>query len=552
MARKSRKYKNVAQEGALAPLYKVGIYCRLSVGNHENMDDNSLGNQKKICMAYLEKQSDMEYCQTYTDNGKTGTNFERPGFQSMLNDIQKGMINCILVKDLSRFGRNFIETSMYLDLRFPEWDVRLVAVNNEFDTLYARSEEGGYDISIPFYNIMSDFYARDISQKITAVLHAKMKNGTFIPSSIPFGYLNDREHNTYLIDPVGAEVVRYIYQRRAEGASRAQIAKELNEKQCPTPVIRKRQLGIGVGSAQSKGIWSQKSVGQILRNQAYTGTRCHLQCDSKTKRLTPERMITIPNAHKAIVAPEIYEAAMKVEQKRRIHAIELKTAIHVPNYKISIQEQIFCGLCKQKMYVDKSGNYQVFRCSTERKNKMLNRQLRCLPVSISSRQVTVILTQVLSQQIGAVLEVEQILADVNSEVKASGQYKHLMKKKQSLSVRLNGTKRYLKELPYDLVEGRVTQEEYPFLKAKYQKKLEMLEEEQREFEVAFADCTRILTRAQTMVDAFHRFQDTNAVDEEILTTLVKKITVYPEHRVEITLTYQDIYAELANLMKEGE
>lgn len=246
MARKSRKKQSTQPIEAAAPLYKVAVYVRLSRENKEDLESNSLSNQKKICMAYLEKQPDMQYCQTYMDNGMTGTNFARPGFQRMLDDIEKNLINCIVVKDLSRFGRNFIETSMYLDLKFPEWGVRLIAVNNGFDSLFARYEGGGYDISVPFYNIMAEWYAADIGRKVKTAVRSKMKEAEYLTgeAGVPFGYLLDREKHAYVIDPVGAEIVRYIYRRRAEGATRPQIRDELNAQNAPTPVARKIALGI--------------------------------------------------------------------------------------------------------------------------------------------------------------------------------------------------------------------------------------------------------------------------------------------------------------------
>ncbi len=310
MARKSRKNQNITPEEVSAPLYKAAIYIRLSCENKEDMESNSLGNQKKICMAYLEKQADMVYCQTYMDNGMTGTNFARPGFQKMLDDIEKNLINCVIVKDLSRFGRNFIETSMYLDLKFPEWGVRLIAVNNGFDSLFARYEGGGYDISVPFYNIMSEWYAADIGRKVKTAIRTKMKNDEYFPGDrgIPFGYFHDRENHTYVIDPVGAEVVRYIFRRRAEGATRIQIRDELNEKNYPTPTARKVALGIyDANKKKYQGVdgvyrWSDESVAKILLNNVYSGVREHL------RRLKDEETIVIADAHEAIVPPEtLYE-----------------------------------------------------------------------------------------------------------------------------------------------------------------------------------------------------------------------------------------------------
>lgn len=549
MARKSRKKKNVAEEAPIAPLYKVGIYCRLSVANNEDVAGNSLGNQKKICMAYLQKQPDMEYCQTYMDNGKTGTNFERPAFKAMLDDIQNGLINCVLVKDLSRFGRNFIETSMYLDLRFPEWGVRLIAVNNGFDTLYAHSEEGGYDISIPFYNILSEYYARDISKKITAVVRTKMEKGTFISSSVPLGYIPDREHCTYQIDPIGAEIVRYIFQRRSEGASPSQIAWELNLKKYPTPIQRKRELGLPTGAvkAENEGIWAPFAVKRILGNQQYAGTRYHLQRDSNAET------IAIPNAHEALIPPDMYDQVKKVKQEEESRSSHSqRTSISAPNFKRTMGDSVICGLCQQKMYVARKGAFEYFACSTNKKNLSSNSPLKCPSVSISSRQITQVLIQYLLQQVSLTVEMEAMLAELRAEAGGNSHYHYLMKQQRSFAVKIKGAKSYLTTLPFDLAEDRITAEEYADLKGKYRCKLEALERDKSQIDLEFAECQAVITKAEAMLDVFQHFRDTSEVDERLLTTLVKKIAVFPEHHLEITLNYHDCYQDILKMLRQED
>lgn len=555
MARKSRKKNHaVVVEETPQPLYRAGVYCRISSESHEAMEDNSLGNQEKICLAYLENQPDIEYSQTYTDNGKTGMNFDRLGFKRMLDDIQRGFINCVIVKDLSRFGRNFIDTSLYLDRWFPTWGVRFIAVNNDFDTLYARSEESGYDIAIPFYNILSEYYARDVSQKIRAVFHSKMESGTFLPGAIPMGYLPDKENNTYKIDPVGAEAVRYIFQRTAEGTSATQIARELNEKGFPTPFRRKIQLGLITSEEPLKRTeqWRYGSVQFILRNPAYSGKRVHFM-----REKDPDKIIEVPNAHPALIEPDLYEKAVRIEAGT---SLLLKTSknlpkprsesiipSYIPNYKETINGRVYCGICNQILYVEPKS--QKFRCYSNYHKS--NRKSGASSMAMSARKVTVILMTVLTKQIEATGDMEALIADIERGIKGSGHYKYLIRKKRSLKQRLSSAEGYLSFLPYDLVEGRVSAKEYPVLKEKYQKRIADIKQEQADFAVDFDNCLKPVKLAKEWIENLQRFQKSNTVDEQLLSVMVKKITIYPDRRIDVELTYQDIFQGLTAFANEG-
>lgn len=548
MARKSRKHQNVTPEDVSAPLYKAAIYIRLSCKNKEDTESNSLGNQKKICMAYLERQTDMVYCQTYMDNGMTGTNFVRPGFQKMLDDIEKNLINCVIVKDLSRFGRNFIETSMYLDLKFPEWGVRLIAVNNGFDSLFARYEGGGYNISVPFYNIMSEWYAADIGRKVKTALRTKMKNKDFFPGehNIPFGYFLDRENRTYLIDPVGAEVVRYIYQRRADGATHVQIRDELNEKKYPTPTARKVALGIydankkKYQTVEGFYLWSNEAVEKILRNNVYSGVREHL------KRCMGEETLVFKNAHEAIVSPEVFEKARLVEAERRLLHMEHQKAIYVPNYKATINDRVFCGLCGAQMYIQSISCQRKnpsFSCSTHTKDVQSRRDVKCAGAWITGKQVTKVLITVLHNQISMLDDMDQMATTMEAELKTTSEYKHYLSKQRSIRIRLNNARSRLASLPRDLVEGHIAKEKYLQAKDEQAEKARLLELEEQEVKNLYNECFSPVLRLKKAMDMLRTFQRTEEVNEDLLSELVKKIVIFPDKRVEITLTYQDVFKQ---------
>ena len=195
MARVSRKniaVTTVSADEELKP-YKACLYLRLSDEDERSIEDNSIGNQKKICLEHLKKLPEIKVTASYIDNGASGTNFSRPGFKRMLQDLTNGRINCVVVKDLSRLGRNYLETSEYLEKFFPEAGIRFIAVNNGYDSI--RKLDGKQEIVIPFSNIVNDMYAKDVSRKIRSSIKTLMKCGEFLPpsGSIPYGYLRDEK-----------------------------------------------------------------------------------------------------------------------------------------------------------------------------------------------------------------------------------------------------------------------------------------------------------------------------------------------------------------------
>lgn len=210
----------------------------------------------------------MQVADTYVDNGATGTNFHRPGFEHMIRDVQDGRINCIIVKDLSRFGRNYLETSEYLERIFLAGGVRFIAVNNHYDSL--KNEESGNDgIAVPFSNIVNEMYARDISGKIRTSIHTLMAKGEYLPpaGSIPYGYLRDADRNTYTPDLETEGIVRMIFEKKLAGASNYSISVELNRQGIPSPGRLRFLHGMSRDERHRTAAWTHKTVAFVLKNK---------------------------------------------------------------------------------------------------------------------------------------------------------------------------------------------------------------------------------------------------------------------------------------------
>ena len=251
-------------------IYKAGCYVRLSVEDSGRPGADTIATQEELLRDYIQSQADMQMCGVYCDNGRTGTNFDRPGFERLMADIRAGKIDCIVVKDLSRFGRNYMETGNYLEKIFPFLDVRFIAVNDNFDTLTAERSNDGY--IIPLKNIINDVYSKDIARKSASALATKQQRGEFIGTWAAYGYRKCAE-DPHQIEPdeETAPVVQNIFQWRLEGMSALQIARRLNEEGVPSPGRYHYLKGDAKSERYAGSEWCQQVLKGILTNEVYLG-----------------------------------------------------------------------------------------------------------------------------------------------------------------------------------------------------------------------------------------------------------------------------------------
>ena len=234
------KYTNSTPE---AHEWRCGVYLRLSREDGDKLESDSIVNQRKIIDRYLAKNDDLNVYDFYIDDGFTGSNFERPGLKKLMEDIRNRKINCILVKDLSRFGRNYYETGRYLEVVFPLLQVRFIAVNDFIDSY--KDPQSCQNASASFKNVMNDEYCKDISRKVRSSFLAKKKRGEYLGSVALYGYRKDPEdRHKLLIDPEAAETVKLIYRLFAEGYSIYNIGLQLDERGIPNPTKYKQLKGI--------------------------------------------------------------------------------------------------------------------------------------------------------------------------------------------------------------------------------------------------------------------------------------------------------------------
>ena len=348
MARKSRK-NNVSNENTVSKsnfTITTAFYIRLSVEDNKNRG-NSIEHQQMLLKNFVAVNPEFHVVKTYIDNGKTGTNFERPAFQEMIQDIEAGKIQCVIVKDLSRLGRNYIDTGYYIQSYFPAYKVRFIALNENFDT----EKEDSNNILLPVLNMINESYALDTSKKIKEQAARDMRAGKFIGARPPYGYKKSPDDcHKLIVDEETAPVVKQIFQWVLEGISYDKIAVMLNEAGVMTPShYMKKQGIISNQNLIGQGYWQTFTIAKIVRSEIYTGDMVQgksVTLQHKKIKTDKKDWIVVKNTHEAIISKEVFEKAqqcrMEIDKKN-------KPKNKTPYRENVLKGKIFCQCCGKNL-----------------------------------------------------------------------------------------------------------------------------------------------------------------------------------------------------------
>ncbi|MFI3173773.1 MAG: recombinase family protein [Bacillota bacterium] len=359
---------------------KAILYMRLSSTDGQN-ESESIANQRQLLHAFVKERDDIDIVGEAVDDGFTGTNFNRPGFQSTIKEAVLGNIDCIIVKDLSRLGRDYIETGFYLRNFFPQYNIRFIAVNDNIDT--DIENDLGSQIDVTLKTILNDCYSADISKKTRASLATKRKNGQFLGSTAIYGY--KKEENSYKLhlDPYPAEVIKFIFSLHQNGTNVKAIAEELNDRCIASPLCYKKENQITYPSqcfgARTDCFWSPTTIRRILTDETYTGTLLQGKQTTYSNKLKKvchknrsEWAIT-PDAHTPIITQESFDFTQKL-LKLETRTPPKKARLHL------FSGLIYCSCCGKQMtrktvpYQNKK--YFYYCCTTGRKNGCTTKMIR--------------------------------------------------------------------------------------------------------------------------------------------------------------------------------
>lgn len=345
-------------------IFNIAIYIRLSREDGDDMESESVTNQRSLLTGYLKAQN-LVAVDIYVDDGYTGTNFERPEFKRMLNDIENGKINMVITKDLSRLGRDHVMTGYYVETFFPQNDVRYIAVNDDIDTFY---ETSGSDM-MPFKLSMNDMYAKDISKKVRSNLLQMKKDGKFCGSAPSYGYMRDPEDKHKLVpDPETAPVVKKIFDLYVAGYGSSQIAEILTREELPTPIMYKYS-GAKLNNFDHPEIWKHTSVSNIIKNRVYVGDLIQHRVQKvnykikKMKNVPESEWCIKENAHEPLIDRKTFEIAQSIKDSSNNYNPERRNVDYV------LSDLVYCKDCGARMSIsyDKKRDRVTMNCNNYRK-----------------------------------------------------------------------------------------------------------------------------------------------------------------------------------------
>jgi DNA invertase Pin-like site-specific DNA recombinase len=549
MARKSRKQLEAAtvETDCADVVYNVAGYIRLSVEDNKKKGD-SVETQKAILENYLALQSDMRLHHFYIDNGTTGTNFDRPQFQKMLCDAENGVINCIVVKDLSRFGRNGIDTGYYIEKYLPSINVRFVAVNDDFDTL--RDMANGAGVLLPLKNMINEAYALDIGRKIRAQQNQAMKSGEFVGARPPYGFIKDPDNcHKLLVDPESAEVVKLIFGWAYEKAGLNTIARRLNEMGIEPPNIYAQRKGIiKFRNLRSNRNWQTFVVKRILEEEAYVGDLVQGKTQTishKQVKTTPDKWITVQNTHEAIISREMFAAVQETRKEVAEKCADREKAAYTPNI---FKGKVFCGHCgmplhRQKCARKKTDDVYIFHClSNSRKARG-----SCIPYSMPEGDLTAALLTLIEKHAEAVIG-----KSLKLRKSGTAEARHIAVKSELTALRQEADKdgRMLKSLYESLVSGIITADEYREMRESYEEKARAnlslaaeLERGQKALEkqtVEYCELSDLMENAAT-----------NGITAELVDRLIDRIRISSDRSIAVDFHFESGFELIEGMAVNG-
>ena len=530
-------------------IWNATLYLRLSRDDGDKEESNSITGQRELLRDYISQRPELREYAVRIDDGFSGSTFDRPSFQKMIEDVKAGRTDCIIVKDLSRFGRNYLDAGEYIEKIFPFLGVRFIAVNDNYDSL--GDKKASDDLIIPFKNLINEAYCRDISVKIRSQLEIKRKNGQFLGSFAAFGYLKDeQDKNKLVVDQYAADIVRDIFKWKLEGVSPQDIADALNRLGVLSPMEYKRFLGMKFTTSfktNAKAVWSAGTVIRILKNPIYTGVLV------QGKETTPsykvhKRIIkdesewtVIEDSHEAIISKIDFDSVQKV--------LKCDTRRSPGGKAVGLfSGMIFCGDCGASM-VRKTvpageKKYVYYVCSAHKQDKS------CSPHRMRDVALEEIVLDSVKQHIREVIDMSELLTITDTAPLRTAQAQKVQRQLDKKHEEYEKLQKLLMSLYENLTEGIIDREEYTRLKASFTARADEAEKQMDALRENLKEIQNHGTENAWM-NEFTKRQGLTSLDRAVVVALIDKILIHSNDVVEIMYRWQDEFAWQLDILRSS-
>ncbi len=541
-------YMNNAEKEQLPEdfnIWKTAVYIRLSKEDGDKDESDSVASQKEITKEYLKIHPELEFYDFYVDDGCTGTNFDRTEFERLKRDIRDGIINCVLVKDLSRFGRNYADGGYYIDDFFVRHSVRLIAINNSVDTAPGKMNAFTKCVTIGVTNVINESVSAATSVNVRGTLNLRRKKGEFIGSFAAYGYLkNPEDRHKLIVDEEAAEVVRMIFDKFVSGMAILEITTELNKLKIPNPSAYKKKKGFKYRHPAGKTnntIWPESSVRRILKNEMYIGNMVqgkNVKLSYKIKQCVavPEKdWYVVKDTHEPIIDKETFRKAQALFEK---------------NTRVSPQEKkvgLFAGLVKcadchrgmsKKSNKQNGKEYHYYRCSTAKVTK----GEACPPRSIRIDKLEETVLVFLRKMVEVATEYDEMIKAINSNSKRKNNSNLIIKALEKNEKEAEFTNEMIRDLYPDWKRGDITREEYMRLKSDFQKKIEKLDEESKVLKERLEEQENCMEN-NSFIHEFKKLGNIEKLTRPLLLELIDEILIHEGNRITICLKCKDAFEQ---------
>ena len=536
-------------------IYHAAIYVRLSkedgdVAGASKAESNSISNQKELIRDFLKDKEDIVVVSERVDDGYSGSSFERPGFQQMLEAIRKGVVDCVVVKDLSRFGREYIDSGRYIERLFPALGVRFIAVNDGYDSLEGKDQSD--EIIIPFKNLINDAYCRDISVKIRSHLEVKRKNGEFIGSFAPYGYQKDEGcRNRLVIDPVAAGVVRDIFRMKLHGMSQDAIAGRLNDMGVLSPMEYKSASGSNYQTSFKTGeraLWSSVTVRRILENECYVGNLVQgrqTTPNHKVKKyvVKPEKdWVRIEKNHEAVVSDRDFAIVQRL--------LGMDTRMSPEQSEVyPLAGMVVCADCGaamvRKNVCSGKRKYRYYVCSRNKETK------ECASHRIGVERLEEAVLEVLKVQVANVLDLKRAMEKVSEIPFQELDIRELERRIEQKEAEVLRCRELRNMLYEDMKDGIVSKEDYRELHEAYTQRRDLAEEAVRQMKGEIEDILASNTDKYRWLDYFAEHGNIDRLTRNVAVELIERVKVVDRETVEVVFSFGDCYREVLEGLKHA-
>ena len=515
--------------------YVAGLYCRLSKDDGNSVESMSIWSQKVMLKQFAESNSIAIY-DYYVDDGYSGTNFERPSFKKMITDIENGKINCVITKDLSRLGRNYLQSGAYIEMYFPQKNIRYIAITDGIDTLNSNQND-----IMPFKNILNEMYAKDTSKKVKSAIQSRMREGTYIGSKAPFGYLKDPNNKRRLIiDEKTKPIIELIYKLCLEGKGTQLISQELMKRKIPRPsaFVENAEKLYGL-TEENKYQWSHRMVLNVLRDPVYCGNMARNKRptlsfkNSKRMYIPKSDYIYARNTHEGIVSEEVWEQVQTMVDKRKCNN---KKGLYYDNIFQGLVRCPKCGYAltpktdyrlKKKELID----FVHFSCSTYKKYGVN----ACSSHRIEARDLYNIVLEDIQYHGSMALSakedfVEKIIEKI--EVEKIDEGKELSNKLELKKNQLAELDRSYEQLYEDRLEGNITERNFNLMNVSISKKQDKLIEEIKVLEGDIEVSFETEDNYKKFMNNISKYAKIKSLNRYILNQIIDKIYVYDKEEID--------------------